>query len=146
MQSFNSVSEALFALRSAAFNPPKAMPPEVAEKLAQVASEVSPVTAIVEAAELLFARRDELEPELLHLAAGLASFATEHGWHGLASDERGTGLVRALRRGAGEEAPSGKWPDAPSDPAVMPRFEKAIEEQVSAEAAAELEPIAKEWI
>lgn len=124
MQSFNSIGAARDALLSLAYNPPTELAADIVEQLRLVASEISPVTVIVHGAELLFARRDELAEGQLELAAGLASFATENGWHGLAADERGVGLVRALRRDAGDETPNGKWPDAEQDPEALARFVK----------------------
>lgn len=124
MKSYTSIGDALGALRTLAFNPASSVPEDMKEHLLEVAKEISPVSAIVGCAELLFARRDELDAETLGLAAGLASFATENGWHGLASDDRGIGMVLSLRRTAGDKAPAGDWPEPKHDPMPIVRFTK----------------------
>ena len=124
MIAFNSISDALGAVRDLAFNPPAGLPADVADRMRAIAAEISPVTAIVDGAELIFARREDLDADQLRLGAGLISFATENGWHGLAADGRGVGILRALRRDAGDEPVNGDWPDPADDPEIQPRFSK----------------------
>lgn len=125
MQTYTTISDAVAAVRSIAFNPPATLPEDIKAALLKVASEISPVSAIVGCAELIFARRAELDADTLAIASGLASFATENGWHGLASDDRGVGLVSALRRDAGDKPISRSWPKEADDPAPLERFVKA---------------------
>lgn len=91
--------------------------------LLAAASEVSVVDAVCHAAELIYARQAECGTLLLGLGAGLAALATVNGWHGLALDGRGVGMMSALRREAGEAHPTdGAWPDPAEDPEPLARY------------------------
>ena len=127
MQSYTSINEALTALRALAYNPPASLPADLVVALTEASNEISPVTAIVNVSEVLYARRDELGKDELAIAAGLVSFATENGWHGLADgDDRGVGLVMALRREGGEKPVGKAWPEAKDDPEAKSQFTKAL--------------------
>ena len=91
--------------------------------LLAAASEVSAVDAVCKSAELIYARRAEAGVLLLGLGAGLAAFAAMNGWHGLAIEGRGAGMMSALRRDAGEPHPTlGTWPDPSDDPAPLAEY------------------------
>ena len=55
--------------------------------------------------------------QLNTLAIGLIKFCAQHGFFGFGADARTLGMVAALRRDLGEDAPLGGWPDAANDPA-----------------------------
>lgn len=129
MNTFDSIGAALVALRAATTDNA-----ELAEALAAASAQMSPVAALVDGAEAIYAHRDGLAPELLGLGAGLAAFCNENGWHQV-RDERGIGMVRALRRDAGDKSPSGAWPKTADDPAVDRRFDKEAAALARAEGA-----------
>ena len=129
MITFDSIGAALVALRAATTDNA-----DLAEALIAASEQMSPVVALVDGAEAIYAHRDGLPPELLALGAGLAAFCNENGWHQV-KDERGIGMVRALRREAGDKSPSGSWPKANKDPDADARFEKPAAELISAEEA-----------
>jgi hypothetical protein len=131
MQSFNSIGEAVSALRAAVYSLPKNSNPELAKALMDAANEISPVVALANASEALYAYRDGLSPALLSLGAGLASLCAENDWHSI-KDDRGIGMVRALRRDAGDAAPSGSWPKKTADPEIDSRFAPAPTASASA--------------
>lgn len=78
----------------------------------------SPVDRIVEVSESLYTHAEYLSNDGKLLCAGLMTFATLNGWHGLTEDNRGPRIAQAMQRDAGEEPPMGMtWPDAETDPA-----------------------------
>ena len=127
MQSYTTISEALGAVRTLAYNPPTTLSAELVATLVSASNEISPVSAIVNVSEALYARRDELGNDELAIAAGLASFATENGWHGLAVEDRGVGMVTAMRREAGESPIGRAWATADKDPEAKAEFAKPLE-------------------
>lgn len=78
----------------------------------------SPVDRIVEVSESLYTHAEYLSDDGKLLCAGLMTFATLNGWHGLTEDNRGPRIAQAMQRDAGEEPPMGMtWPEAETDPA-----------------------------
>lgn len=78
----------------------------------------SPVDRIVEVGESLYTHAEYLSADGKLLCAGLVTFATINGWHGLSDDNRGPRIAQAMQRDAGETPPLGmSWPDAETDPA-----------------------------
>lgn len=127
MITFDSIGSAIEAVRTAAYTPTDKTP-EMEENLKKAAAEISPVVAIVAAAEYIYAAKDNCSNELLELGAALASLAAENGWHSIKED-RGVGMVRALRRESNEIAPSGSWPEKDKDPDVNELYaEKTVQE------------------
>lgn len=72
----------------------------------------SPVTTSVEVAELIYARRDDLPPQLLTLGAAITDMLGNYDFHGMRSTGRGAGISRALRRIDGVSAPIAAAPTA----------------------------------
>ena len=76
-----------------------AIPDDVRGRLRELVQPgLSPVVAIVEASELIYARRDELPPELLDIGAQMATVAATHNFHGMANENRGYAMAAAIRR------------------------------------------------
>lgn len=100
-----------------------ALAPATKAALLETASEVSVVDAVCKSAELIYARTAEFGPLLLGLGAGLTALGAMNGWHGLALNERGVGMMSALRREAGDDHPTGgTWPDPAEDPAPLAQY------------------------
>lgn len=96
----------------------------------------SAVDLVVNTAEGIYARRDNLDAATLQLAAGLAAFAGVWGFHGMADDNRGQRMAFALRRDSGEEAPLGtEWPDPSQDPEVKGAAQPPAPLEIPAESA-----------
>lgn len=99
---------------------------ELRDALVASSGRPSPVDRIVEVSESLYTHADYLSDDGKLLCAGLMTFATMNGWHGLTEDNRGPRIAQAMQRDAGEAAPMGmNWPDpetdpAPKAPAVVP--------------------------
>jgi hypothetical protein len=85
--------------------------------LLQASASPSPVDKIVGVGEVIYAMGATATDDARTLAAGLVEFASRYSWHGLATDGRGAGMVAALRRDLGEDAPLSGWPAADTDPA-----------------------------
>ncbi len=113
------------------------MPAEAAEPLRKAMHEatmaLSPVDAIVKAAEALYANLPDLDQGGKELCSALSGFATGMGWHGLAGDGRGMGMVKAALREAGVKIP-GMAQKAEDDPAPKSEYLAA------APAAADIPP------
>lgn len=82
---------------------PVGIPDDVKERLTSLAlDEPSPVRTTVEAAELIYARADELPVELIELGAQLATVAANFDFHGMRSDNnRGYAIAQTLRKKPG---------------------------------------------
>ena len=98
------------------------LPADTFEKLETLADSPSPVDQICRSAELLYARRDELDATGRDVAGELAAFAATNGWHGMADGNRGGLIYQALK-----DATPGA-----SDPAPATEFVKAAENAQSA--------------
>ncbi len=79
------------------------IPTDIKERLEIIAFDTpSPVDAIIEFSELVYARADELPPEILELAAQTATVAAVYDFHGFRSkDNRGYGIANELRKKPG---------------------------------------------
>lgn len=88
-----------------------------------LADSPSPVDQIVRSADLLYARRDELNDEGRNLVGGLASFAATNFWHGMATDNRGGRIAQAMERDLGRKTPN------PQDGDPQPAREYIRQEQ-----------------
>jgi hypothetical protein len=87
----------------------------------------SPVDTIVNSAELLYAARDELEPDGLTLVGQLFYAVSFNAWHGVNADERAPRIIRAMRRELGETPPIGEFAPREEDPAPKPEFVPPVE-------------------
>jgi hypothetical protein len=99
------------------------------DRLEQLADSPSPVDSMVNTAELLYARRNELDTEGRGLAYGLFSYAYQMGFHGLRDDNRGMRIAQSMARDDGE---AGDWPAADTDPGARPEFIRREEEAAPA--------------
>lgn len=99
-----------------------ALPEGVLDLLRAIAYEPSPVRASADAAELIYARQDELPPELLAIGAELATMTATHNFHGMGIDGRGLGIAKALKAKEGVKAllPEQAAPTKP--PEAKPEF------------------------
>lgn len=98
-----------------------ALPDGVLEKLRSFANETSPVAASCNAAEMIYARADELPVDLLAIGAELATMGAIFGFHGLGDDARGHGIAKALRAR-----------DGVAKPVPMPKASQAAPEPLEA--------------
>jgi hypothetical protein len=84
-----------------------AIPSDVREQLISIINLSSPIETAVEAAELIYARREELPTELLELGAQTAAMCASFDFYGFRSkDNRGYAMAKVLR----------KLPDMPKAP------------------------------
>lgn len=86
----------------------------------------SPVDKIVNAAEIFYAARFELDKDALAIGAQLAMFAYANGWGTMR--DRGASIALSMQREAGFESASGDpWPKSDNDLAPLPQFEASEE-------------------
>lgn len=115
------------------------IPDDVRERLrGLVAVGNSPVVSSVEAMELIYARRDELPPELLSIGVALARVNTDHGFHGLREDGRGAAITNILKAMPGVSAPipapvSPEPPEPKQEYLPQPEEEEGEEEDQNGE-------------
>ena len=109
-------------------------PADVREKLIELidpTKQTSPVHAAYEAAELIYARRDELPPELLEIGAQLATMLAFHRLYGMAVDSRGDAMAATIRAmpSVASEPPPAEQLEAPEPKAeYMPEPEVVLPE------------------
>lgn len=90
--------EGLELLQDYLLDRPVETPEDVRQRLRDLVKPgVSAVVSSVEAAELIYARRDELAGPLLEIGAQLAAMCALYNFHGLAIDGRGAGMAAAIR-------------------------------------------------
>jgi hypothetical protein len=123
MKNFDGIMSAGDALNEWFWTNKARLPEPVSEAIQPLLGAVrSPVDACVNAAEIIYAHRADLEPDDLTLGAALAALCSVNGFHGL-GEGRGDAISFALRRDAGEEAPAHlDWPDSAADPEPHDRF------------------------
>lgn len=127
MQTFTGIADAARAVQDFLFDRDAALPDDVREQLRNmVGPTTSPVDTVVNGAELLYARRDELAAPALELAAGLALIAEQYNFHGMAIDNRGSKLALGLMRQAKVKKPAilGDYPAAGDDPEPRDTYTK----------------------
>jgi hypothetical protein len=122
--SFTSVSEAARAVQDFLFDRDAALPDDLREKLRNlVGPTTSPVDTVVQGAEMMYARRDELAPEAQQLAAALALVAQQYNFHGMAEDNRGSKIALAMMRDSGVPKPTAvTYPTKKNDPEPKHEF------------------------
>lgn len=122
--SFNGVSDAARAIQDFLYDRDAAIPDELRTKLRNlVGPTTSPVDAVVQGAELIYARKADLDPDLLCLGAGLALIAQQYNFHSLAENDRGSKMALAMMRDGNIEQPTGMtYPDVENDPEPKPEF------------------------
>jgi hypothetical protein len=120
MQTFANHTDA----RNAIFDfPVPSLPVDMVDTFRALRGSPSTVDQIVGLGEFLYARRAEVSDAAKELAGGLIAYATIHAWHGLADNDRGDGIVKAMRRDIGDAAPAGtSWPDKDADPAPLREY------------------------
>lgn len=112
-----SIQAALSAISTFLITEGAALNTDLRDSLVASSGRPSPVDRIVEVGESLYTHADYLSAEGKLLCAGLMTFATLNGWHGLTEDNRGPRIAQAMQRDAGEAAPMGMaWPAAETDP------------------------------
>jgi hypothetical protein len=112
-----SIQDALSAISTYLITEGANLNTELREALITSSGRPSPVDRIVEVGESLYTHADYLSAEGKLLCAGLLTFATINGWHGLPNDNRGPRIAQAMQRDAGETPPLGmNWPDPETDP------------------------------
>ena len=132
MQSITTITEALEAIDEYRLAYPKSLKDDTKDALNSAMRQTSPVVQIVNFAETLYARREETNKTGKELAAGLFSFATTNGFHGLDGEEqRGRKIIAAMRRDAGDEPVAGSWPDKKDDPEPKAEFVRREEDEAA---------------
>lgn len=98
-------------------------------RLEKLADSPSPVDQIARSAELLYARRAELNDAGRTVAAQLASFAAVNAWHGMADANRGGLIAQAMRRDLGirREAGQPAYQKPDDDPEARPEYAPPVE-------------------
>lgn len=126
MKTFTGIVEAACEIQEFLYDRSEALPADIREKLKEwTRPGSSPVDAVVNSAELLYARRDELDKETKELAAGLALIASQFNFHRMAENNRGSKLALTLMRMAQIKAPAGvKYHNKKDDPEALPKFIK----------------------
>lgn len=128
MKVFTGIAAARDAAQEWFFANRATLEPHVTERLAPLfRTGGSPVDAVVNTAEIIFANKGKMKPDALQLAAGLSAFREGEGYHyDEAEPKRANKMALALRRDAGERAPAGtKWPTKDQDPKPDVRFAPA---------------------
>jgi len=93
------------------------LPDDTFEQLETLSDSPSPVDQIVRTADLLYARRDELDDAGRTAGAQLASFAAVNAWHGMGgASNRGGLIAQALLR----DIDAGEVTSDDADPAPAP--------------------------
>lgn len=100
MEMFNGLPDAIAAFRAYERDRQNdgTLPEYLMENITNIAGEVSPAVVISNGAEVLYANMDTCGKEGLELGTRLTALATQFGWHGLAVEDRGTRMVRAMCR------------------------------------------------
>jgi len=99
------------------------LPEHTQNHVIEAMAEPSPVDMLVRSMEALYAAKGDLNPAGLTIVGQLAGFIVPNGWHGINQDNRGTRIVRAMRRELGEPAPEGtEWAEAETDPEPQARY------------------------
>lgn len=126
MRTFSGIMEGARAVQDYLFTGAVGIPEDVNLMLRDlVGPTVSPVDTVVKTAEILYARKSEIDAEAAELASGLALLAETYNFHGLAIDERGSRMALALMRDNEIPAPIGiEYPDSSTDP--MPQEEYVV--------------------
>lgn len=118
LPNIDSIQSALSGISTFLITEGAALTPELRDALVTSSGRPSPVDRIVEVAESLYTHADYVSNDGKLLCAGLMTFATINGWHGLTQDNRGPRIAQAMQRDAGEQPPMGMdWPEAETDPA-----------------------------
>ena len=125
---FSSVIAGVEALQEFLYDREEALPDDVRVELRRLSGPTtSPVDAVVKAAELIYARRADLQPKALALGAALAVLAESYNFHGLATDNRGTRMALSLMRDADVTKPVLiEYPDVTEDPDPIEGYAPAV--------------------
>lgn len=116
------------------------LPAFTREKVIAAAGMPSPVDRYVRVVEALYGAKSEIPKEGRVLAARLARFLANEGFHGMAGG-RGQAIAGAMLRIGGYAAPEGtSWPTAEEDPAPLNEFVEPAEGEGDAPIAGEPRP------
>lgn len=108
LTSLADIQDARRSLRTYLEHAAEALPAGTFSKLEALADSPSTVDAITKTAELLYARRDQLDDEGRTIVGQLASFAATYGWHGMAVGNRGGMIRQAMCRDLGLDPEPGQ--------------------------------------
>lgn len=101
-------------------NNPKKFPKDMREQLLKNLEPGKSISfAVSEAAEMIYARQEELDDDVILFGAEMAITSSHNRVNNFGDDDgkRGRGIVEALRRASGELPPSGiSWPSKKEDP------------------------------
>ena len=125
MTAFTGIAEAALAIQDFMLDRPAALPDHARDQIRGLLGQTkSPVDAVVKAAEIIYANRQDMPPEALELGAALANVAELHGFHGMDENHRGSRMALVMRGGDVEAAPEVKAEFAPAvqaeEPAPVP--------------------------
>lgn len=116
MQPIADITAARRAIRQYLAHAEGKLPDDTFEQFEKLADSPSPVDQIVRCADLLYARRDELDDEGRTVAAQLAAFAATNFWHAMGEGNRGGLIAQALMR----DVEAGEVTQDDADPAPNP--------------------------
>lgn len=118
MNAITTPAQGIGALQAFLLNRPVETPEDVREKLVgyiDPSTMASPVEAASNAAELIYARREDLAPELLEIGAQLATMLASFKLFGFQVDDRGYAMTATIRAmpGVAVEPPAPETLEAP---------------------------------
>ncbi len=128
MRIFNGIADAADAARAHLIINAGLLPAHLSTRLGDLTrTGTSPVDLAASFTEAVYANPADFDDDAREIAAGCASICERDGFHGRL-DNRAGAMMLALRRAAGETAPSGGWPDAADDPSPKSEWGAPIEE------------------
>lgn len=139
MRTFTSISEAACSIQEFLYDRAESLPADIRDRLKELTRPTSsPVDAVVKGAEMLYARKDEIDKDAKELGAALALMAEQYNFHGLAEDQRGSRIAGAFMREAKTKLPGSlKHQDKEKDVEPSSEF---IKQEVEVEEAEIVQP------
>jgi hypothetical protein len=102
---------------------PLRMSQDTFDRLEALSDSPSTIDVMVNAGELLYARRNELDSAGRNFVHALMTLAWQGGFYDLRKDNRGIRIAQSMARDEGEQPPVGMaWPDPSTDPSAAPQF------------------------
>jgi len=117
----------------------ESIPQAVIDLLHAATIKLSPVDRVCQSAEVIYCNRHQFDDEGKTLGVRLTAFAISNSFQRIGTEERGMGVINALRRDMGHERVLGEWPDPSEDPEANSKYTAPEEEEVPLEDDVEFE-------